>query len=75
MDRGLKINFRKEVLKALHKEIINRVEAKECLNSKYGNSELPLFFDFEPNDPLKAYIEGMEKMNLILPLFRLNDSI
>jgi hypothetical protein len=74
MERGLKLNFRKEVLNALQKGIINSVEAKECLIRGVGNEELPLFFDFEENDTFKASIEALEKMEIIEPLIRLDES-
>ena len=70
MDRNLNPNFRKKVLQALQKGIITKEEAKECLKRGFGGEELPLFFDFEESDPLKSYILALEKMELILPLFR-----
>jgi len=74
MERDPNFNFKKEVLKALHKGIINSSEAKECLIRGF-DSELPIFFIFREGDPFKAYIEGLEKMNLIRPLIRLGDDI
>lgn len=58
------LNFRKEVLKALQKGIINQVEAKECLKRGFGNLELSIFFDFPEEEltPLSNYIMGLEKM-------------
>jgi hypothetical protein len=73
-ERDPNFNFKKEVLKALHKGVINSVEAKECLIRGF-DSELPIFFLFREGDPYKAYIEGLEKMNLIRPLIRLGDDI
>ena len=73
MERDPNLNFKKEVMKSLYKGIISKVEAKECLIRGFGNIELPLFFEFQESDPFKAYIEGLEKMNLIEPLFRLDD--
>lgn len=66
------INFRKEVIKALSNGKITKVEARECLKRGFENQELPLFFDFpdEEMSPLKYYILGLEKMGLIIPLFR-----
>jgi hypothetical protein len=77
MDRNLKPNFRKKVLQALQKGLITKVEAKECLKRGFGNQELPIFFDFpdEESNTLKDYILGLEKMGLIQPLFRINDSL
>ena len=70
MDRNLKPNFRKKVLQALQKGLITKVEAKECLKRGFGNEELPIFFNFERSDPFKSYILALEKMGLIVPLFR-----
>lgn len=68
-------DFRKEVLKALHKGTINQVEAKECLVRGFGKEDIPIFFDFPDNElnPLKHYVLGLEKMRVIDPLIRLND--
>lgn len=75
MENNLKRNFRSEVLKALHKGIISKVEARECILRGFGNDELPVFFDFpgEEFEPLKNYVLGLEKMGLISPLFRDDD--
>jgi hypothetical protein len=67
-------NFRGEVLKALQKGIISKVEAKECLRRGFGGEELPLFYDFGDNEKTwRFYIDGLEKMGIIEPLIRLND--
>jgi hypothetical protein len=50
------------------------VEAKECLKRGFGNEELPIFFNFERSDPFKSYILALEKMGVIEPLIRLDDS-
>ncbi|MEB2779987.1 hypothetical protein U3A58_06260 [Algoriphagus sp. C2-6-M1] len=63
-------NFRATVLKNLHHGKISKDEAKECLKRGFGNIELPLFFEFEEKDPMRAYIQGLEKIGLINPLFR-----
>ncbi len=70
-------DFKKEVLKALHKGIINKVEAKECLIRGFGKQELPIFFDFPEKEltPLKNYVLGLEKIGIIQPLIRIDDSI
>jgi|GEM_PF-1705863 len=76
MQKAPVLDFKKEVLKALHKGIINSSEAKECLKLGLGNMELPLFFDRIENESLKTYIEALEKMNLLTqPVFRLDGSI
>lgn len=69
-------NFRKEVLMALHKGTINKVEAKECLNRGFGKQEIPVFFDFpdEELNPLKHYVLALEKMGIIKPIIRINDN-
>lgn len=75
MERDHKLNFKKQVLIALHKRTINNVEAKECIKRGFGNIELPLFFDFKESDPMRAYILALEKMEIIEPLFRTDGSI
>lgn len=70
MNREIK-NFRVTVLKALHHGTISKDEAKECLRRGFKGEELPLFYDFEEKQrPLKLYIDGLEKMEIIEPLFR-----
>jgi hypothetical protein len=76
MQKAPVLDFKKEVLKALHKGIINSLEAKECLKLGLGNMELPLFFDRIEDESLKTYIEALQKMNLLIqPVFRLDGSI
>jgi hypothetical protein len=76
MQKAPVLDFKKEVLKALHKGIINGLEAKECLKLGLENRELPLFFDGIENESLKTYIEALEKMNLLTqPVFRLDGSV
>ena len=58
MDRDPKLNFRKEVLKALKKGIIIKVEAKECL--KRGLEEIPIFI--WPDSKNRPYLLALEKM-------------
>jgi len=71
MEKGHKFNFRKEVLKALDKGIINKVEARECLKRGFGNQEIPFFYDDESEKtPLTIYVDGLEKLGLIEPLIR-----
>jgi hypothetical protein len=71
------LNFRAEILKALQKGTIDKVEAKECLMRGFGKQEIPIFFDFPEEEltPLRNYILGLEKMGLIQPLFRIDDSL
>jgi hypothetical protein len=57
MQKAPVLDFKKEVLKALHKGIINSLEAKECLKLGLGNMELPLFFDRIEDESLKTYIK------------------
>ncbi len=70
MDREPKLNFRKEVLKALQKGIITKVEAKECL--KRGLEENPIFL-FSDNKKM-CYLLALEKIRIIQPLIRLDGS-
>ena len=68
-------NFRAEVIKALHMEIINKEEAKECLRRGFGKEEIPIFFDFPDKEmtPLKHYVFGLEKMGMITPIIRVDN--
>ncbi len=70
MDREPKLNFRKEVLKALQKGIITKEETKECL--KRGLKEIPIFL-FSDNEN-KPYFLALEKIGIIQPLIRLDGS-
>lgn len=66
--------FRKIVFRSLFKKVITKEEAKECLKRGFGKQEIPIFFDFEPIElPLQNYVTGLEKMQIIEPLIRLND--
>jgi len=77
MEKGHKLNFRKEVVKALYQGIINKVEAKECLKRGFGKHEIPIFFDFsEEGEPLlRHYVLGLEKIGFIEPLIRVDDGL
>lgn len=63
--------FNIKVIKSLRIGIISKEEAKECLKRGLLNCELPLFYYLEEEkSPLGFYIGGLEKMGLIVPLFR-----
>lgn len=63
--------FKVKVFKSLMDGRITKDEAKECLRRGFKGEELPLFYDFEEKQrPLKLYIDGLEKMGIIEPLFR-----
>lgn len=69
-----KINFRKEVIKALHQGIITKQEAKECILRGFGEQEIPIFyFDRKDDFSLRIYVDALEKMEIIKPLIRLNN--
>ncbi|AKP50738.1 hypothetical protein CA2015_1290 [Cyclobacterium amurskyense] len=75
MEKDPNINFKKEVLKALHKGIISKVEAKECLKRDFLKQEIPIFYIQEPKkSPLSIYVDGLEKIGIINPLIRLDGS-
>jgi hypothetical protein len=68
-------NFKVKVLKALRDGIINKDEAMECMRRGGGFFEVPIFYDGwnGDKDPLKIFVDALEKMKLIEPLIRLND--
>ncbi|MDO6437129.1 hypothetical protein Q4534_06925 [Cyclobacterium sp. 1_MG-2023] len=75
MKKDHNFNFRKEVLKALHKGIIGKVEAKECLKRDFERQEIPVFYFSQiKKSPLFIYVDALEKMGIINPLIRLNGS-
>lgn len=69
-------NFKAKVLKALRDGIINKEEAKECMR-RGGKEffEVPIFYYGwnGDKDPLKLFVDALEKMKLIEPLIRLHD--
>ena len=75
MNKKQNVNFKKEVLKALHKGIISKVEAKECLKRDFLKQEIPIFYIHEQKkSTLYVYVDGLEKMGIINPLIRLDGS-
>tara|TARA_R110002111_G_scaffold74950_4_gene119050 strand:+ start:385 stop:621 length:237 start_codon:yes stop_codon:yes gene_type:complete len=75
MEKNHNNKFKKEVLKALHKGIISKIEAKECLKRDFEKQEIPIFYFQEPEkSSLYVYADGLEKMGIINPLIRLDGS-
>lgn len=73
MERGPNFNFKKEVLKALRRGIISKLEARECFKRDFGIQEIPIFYFQEAEKtPLITYVDGLEKMEIIQPLIRLD---